>query len=295
MMEDYFNQEYDRKMKDARPDLGFQVGVTPELTETPRCANDPSCLNIIEKLDNDNKPHPIQGTDPKWRFFWRIGDRPTETKFTELNATPVIPEGFSNWEEVMNRWGYLMMHSVTTVAEMTAIGLGLNASDFVNLTKNGPHLLAPTGSDLNKYKDLGTVFAGFHYDLNFLTIHGKSRYPGLNVWTREGKKISVRVPDGCLLVQAGKQLEWVTGGEIQAGYHEVVVTDATLKSVEQAKATGRPIWRISSTLFFHIASDNIIEPIGPFANEESKKKYPSTYAGDYVSSELEFITLSKKK
>ena len=48
----------------------------------------------------------------------------------------------------------------------------------------GPHLLAPTASDLLKY-DEGTAFASFHYDLNFITIHGKSRYPGLYLWTRD--------------------------------------------------------------------------------------------------------------
>lgn len=47
----------------------------------------------------------------------------------------------------------------------------------------------------------GTILAGFHYDLNFLTIHGKSRFPGLYIWTREGKKTQVVVPDGCLLIQ----------------------------------------------------------------------------------------------
>ena len=49
----------------------------------------------------------------------------------------------------------------------------------------GEHKLAPTGSDLNKF-DVGTVFAGYHYDFNFLTIHGKSRYPGLFAWLRTG-------------------------------------------------------------------------------------------------------------
>lgn len=27
--------------------------------------------------------------------------------------------------------------------------------------------------------------------------------------------------DGCLLLQAGKQMEWLTGGHVQAGMHEV--------------------------------------------------------------------------
>ena len=92
-----------------------------------------------------------------------------------------------------------MIDGVFTVAEMTAIGLDLEANTFTQLMNGGEHLLAPTGSDLLRY-DVGTVFAGFHYDLNFLTIHGKSRYPGLFIWLRSGEKISVAVPDGHLLV-----------------------------------------------------------------------------------------------
>jgi len=66
--------------------------------------------------------------------------------------------------------------------------------------------LAPTGSDLQKYGQEGTVFAGYHYDLNFLTIHGRSRFPGLNIWLRNGQKVEVKVPIGCLLIQTGKQV-----------------------------------------------------------------------------------------
>lgn len=29
--------------------------------------------------------------DVKWRFMWRVGPRPAETKYAELNADPVIP------------------------------------------------------------------------------------------------------------------------------------------------------------------------------------------------------------
>jgi len=39
----------------------------------------------------------------------------------------------------------------------------------------------------------------------------------------------VRIPPGNnLLVQAGKQLEHLSGGLIKAGYHEVVVNDNTV-------------------------------------------------------------------
>lgn len=51
---------------------------------------------------------------------------------------------------------------------MTAIGLGLDKDKFTNAGLYGPHLLAPTASDLQKYGRKDTILAGFHSDLNFL-------------------------------------------------------------------------------------------------------------------------------
>ena len=101
---------------------------------------------------------------------------------------------------------------------------------FVHIVSR-PHLLAPTASDLVKYNEKDTILAGFHTDLNFLTIHGRSRYPGLHIWARNtGKRLLVQFPPTgrYLLVQAGKQLEHLSGGLIKAGYHEVVVNEPTL-------------------------------------------------------------------
>ena len=82
---------------------------------------------------------------------------------------------------------------------MAAVGMGLDKDTFSDRMNKGCHLLAPTASDLQKY-DVGTAFAGFHYDLNFITIHGKSRYPGLFVWLRDWTKMACKIPDGCLLL-----------------------------------------------------------------------------------------------
>lgn len=30
--------------------------------------------------------------DPKWRFFWRVGERPECGEFSELNVEPVVPQ-----------------------------------------------------------------------------------------------------------------------------------------------------------------------------------------------------------
>ncbi|RSL93234.1 hypothetical protein CEP52_013362 [Fusarium oligoseptatum] len=127
----------------------------------------------------------------------------------------------------MNQWGTSMKNAVSKLAEMTAVGLDLPAEFFSDAGRYGPHLLAPTASDLEKYGEKDTILAGFHTDLNFLTIHGRSRYPGLHIWARNtGNRIPVKIPPGnYLLVQAGKQIEHITGGLIKAGYHEVVVNE----------------------------------------------------------------------
>jgi isopenicillin N synthase-like dioxygenase len=131
----------------------------------------------------------------------------------------------------------------------------------------------------------------FHYDLNFLTIHGRSRFPGLHVWLADGRRIPVRIPQGCLLLQAGKQMEWLTGGTVQAGYHEVVVSADTLAAADQARAEGRPAWRVSSTVFSQIASDVLLQPLGRFAAPGALAEYPPTPAGRQVAAELEMINL----
>lgn len=279
MMESYFAGS--DGVVDARPEQHFQVGVTPAYTERAR----PHC-ELAKRLaaDCDCPPRP----DAKWRFFWRVGTRPQTTAFEELNAPPVVPQGFPDWEVTMDTWGKALVACGTTVAQMCATGFGLPADAFTSLMHCGPHLLAPTGSDLASL-DRGTVLAAFHYDLNFVTVHGKCRYPGLRIWSRDGEAIAPAIPEGCLLVQAGKQLEWLTGGHVLAGFHEVL---ATPKAVDKAATGASSPWRVSSTCFAHIASDNTLEPLGHFATDAALERFPPIKAGDQVKAELEAIALA---
>lgn len=48
----------------------------------------------------------------------------------------------------MNKWGNMMVDATFTAAEMAAIGMGLDKDTFTSKMTGGPHLLAPTGSDL---------------------------------------------------------------------------------------------------------------------------------------------------
>eukprot|EP00172_Hildenbrandia_rubra_P002508 Plantae.Rhodophyta-Hildenbrandia_rubra.ctg3386.p1 GENE.Plantae.Rhodophyta-Hildenbrandia_rubra.ctg3386~~Plantae.Rhodophyta-Hildenbrandia_rubra.ctg3386.p1 ORF type:complete len:400 (-),score=83.74 Plantae.Rhodophyta-Hildenbrandia_rubra.ctg3386:271-1470(-) len=287
-MEQYFAQPDEEKLKDVRADKGYQIGATPAGIERAR-----DNTEEIEKLKNGEKP---EGTlkqnagfrkgDPKWRFFWRVGeDGPAKDE-------QVVPENFDSWAEVMDEWGLKLIASLKLVVLMLEKGLGMKEGLLWEKFKGGPHLLAPTGCDLTKYgnkESIGVAMARFHYDLNALTIHGKSRYPGLYIWTKSGKRLKCKVPVGCLLVQAGVQIEHLTGGTIRRGFHEVVVREDTVAAAMRAEEKNAILWRISSTLFGHIRSEASLAPL--LAGADSKK-YPDIKAKDQVAAELKAINLT---
>jgi len=229
--------------------------------------------------------------DLKWRYAFRIGEDPnTGTRLTQPN---VYPQDFPEFKTNMDNWGNCMVTSIFDLGTMLANGYGLEKDYFTSMMQDASHYLAPTGSDLSKHNELHQVLAHFHYDFSFITIHGKSRFPGLYVWLRDGTRVAVKVPDGCLLLQAAKQLEWVTGGKIFAGLHEVVVSEETIKAIEKAKLENRSLWRISSTMFASVRYDYELKPQGIFANEESLKKYPATIALQQCEDEFRAIDLLK--
>ncbi|GJJ13360.1 hypothetical protein Clacol_007612 [Clathrus columnatus] len=313
LLEDYFAQPIELLEQDVHPELHYQIGATLENTEKPKCAVHEPCLNVIKRLEPSERPLDISGhnTDPKSRFFWRMTiPPPYETAFPSINSPNVVPKAFKGrWEDVLGKWGSTMKQAVNDLARMTAVGLGLEQTFFSEAAKYGPHILAPTASNLEKHGKKNTILAGFHTDLNFLTIHGRSRYPGLNIWARNtGKRIPVVFPkEGkFLLVQAGKQLEHITGGLIKAGYHEVVVNDATLAAMARRAEShpDRPQIRISSTFFYHLSSDYDLIPITRLTEkaaehdsgqllgfDEERTIYEPIKVGQQVQNELKHIAL----
>lgn len=296
LMKRYYAQEHERKAEDARPKIFYQVGVTPEGIETAKCAKDPKCLKEIDNMPEHHRPLKPQKADPKWRFFWRVGPRPEDSKFPDLNAAPVVPAAFEDeWAGTCDGWGNKTLGALQATAEMLALGFGLERETFADLMHNGPHLLAPTGSDLSQHGAVDTIFAGYHNDLNFLTIHGKSNFPGLRIWLRDGTRKTVTVPDGCLLLQAGQQFEYVTGGHVKAGMHEVIVTPKTRDSLEKRRQEAggelpaKDYWRVSTTMFGTLCHDATLKPLGKFASLPTAKDYPPILGGDQVAKALKEI------
>ena len=73
----------------------------------------------------------------------------------------------------------------------------------------------------------------------------------------------------------------------------MVINKATVDKISAREAEGKSLWRVSSTLFGHIQSDQILEPLPPFDTAAAKKAYPSMYTGEQVAAELANINLDQ--
>lgn len=120
LVEDYFAQPLQELRKDERPEISYQVGVTLENTEKPKCAVHQPCLDIIARLDPAERPLDISGhhPDPKCRFFWKMGTPPPyETQYPVLNAPNVVPQApvfRDTWRHTMEKWGKSMKDAYGT-------------------------------------------------------------------------------------------------------------------------------------------------------------------------------------
>ena len=128
-MEEYFSSRgkmlyAGQELEEAKPECHYQVGVCPKEQEIAR-NHEARMLGY----DDENKPmSPLEPVyDAKWRFMWKIGERP---KNASDDFPQVIPSDFPDWEEKMNTWGHKLLDAVHQVAEMAAIGMGLEQSAF---------------------------------------------------------------------------------------------------------------------------------------------------------------------
>jgi hypothetical protein len=77
----------------------------------------------------------------------------------------------------------------------------------------------------------------------------------------------------------------------ECGCLQVVCTEATMAAMDEARRKGRSLWRVSSTVFAHIASDEELAPLGHFRLNQGSEAYPPIFAGEQVARELERIGL----
>lgn len=254
LLRTYFNQPRNALLPDVHPEFHHQVGLSLEYAEGWRH----SLLERATGLPAEHQPHippKNYAGDPKLRFFIRLGEARALTTDDPLNQPPVIPHAFrQRWHSVTNSWGQKLLTTGGTVLKMLEDVLALKPGTLESLTVGAPHLLGPNAANLDTLNTPGTIINAYHYDLNALSIHGPANYPGLRIWLRDNTSLLVKMPPGHILIQVGQQLEWITGGLLTAGMHEVVVTKEALAARQKSDNP----WRISSPCFMHFASENTL-------------------------------------
>ena len=78
---------------------------------------------------------------------------------------------------------------------------------------------------------------------------------------------------------------------VTRGTLQVVVAPETVTAIARATEAGKSLWRVSSTLFYGINSDQSLAPVGHFATADGAEAYPHIEAGEQVRQELEHIKL----
>lgn len=287
MMDQFWKLPEEKKLEYVRAETMHQMGYTPPRTERPGRSQER--IEIVNKMAPWNRPYSnmdpraLNLGDSKVRWFHAPVYRESSLQYAWFNRMDnQAPEGFPQWLALSDLWGQMLHATAMTILEMAALGWGSEDPKlFTRMLHLGPHLLAPTGSDLIKHGTPKEVLAGFHNDTGCLTVHGKATHPGLRAWTRDSRVFDVKVPQGCVLAQAGRQFEWLTGGRALRGFHEVVVADQKQlqDEIAEAKRLGRQLFRTATPMFLHVQSDKTVEPIGPFVTEQSRAKYEPFVSG----------------
>ncbi|CAD8121029.1 unnamed protein product [Paramecium sonneborni] len=257
LMETYFDKrsrelEQNGKVNDCFPQYKYQVGLGYENIGKPNYDKESLKYMIDQPIIIDR--------DPKWKYFWPY-------RYDGLYNPPKwIPQDFKNFESIMNNWQFQLLRTTEQVLEILSLAFEEEKEFFYNNMNKATHLLSPIGCDLQKHQ-INTRFSGYHYDLNFITVHTKSRFPGLFVWLPNGKRVELRIPEKTILFQPGKLFEFMTGGIYKAGYHEALLTEEAKK--ESIKLNKK--WRVTSTIFIMLNDNTILQPMNYFKNLNIQK------------------------
>lgn len=290
MLQRYFGQDPSVITRDVRTFPDRVVGVAMMYQEHAR-NHSPQIAAMPEHYRPYTTEDDRRRGDPKYRYHWRAihptvrAQLNSTPEFTSLLEDQLVPDGFSEWAEVMDQRSNALITTIFDATRMVAMGLELDAETFVDTMTCGTNLFAPTGSDLSAVNP-GDVLAAYHYDFGQWTGHDSASHDGLIAWTRDGRPFKVRVPPGCVLIQCGKEAEILTGGYLTAGFHEVVAMPTAVEKARGDVTTGTSPIRVAGPLFAQSGKGVVLSPRGRFATPEALAAYPPILSEQHQSDEI---------
>ena len=276
MVRRYFEQDDDVLVRDVRTGVDRAIGVNLSGQEEPR-----RWTEVLASYPAARRPYTAY-LNERWaanaqaRFHWAAAlpeelRKMTAARRAQILGDQLVPDGFPNWMRVMNASAVQQHRTAITVAEMLEVGLELERGSLSNGLRAGNSLFAPTACELRGL-ELGDVIAPYHFDLGRLTVHFVASFAALICWTRERMPFQPVVPGSGFFIQAGMELEVLTGGHIRTGFHEVVILDQTLKQIAAAIGAGASTTRVGTPLFAQ-GGDDVLHPLGRFRTNATRAVY----------------------
>ncbi len=248
-----FDLSEDIKKKYARPDIHYQRGWLPYYSETGA-----EC----RKAGADEKGLP----DAKEGWFTgsptMSPQHPLVERFPAAYPANVWPSEAPEFRDANEELYERLFTYGRGLLRVLAVYLEQPEDYFEQMVIDSPTVLRAIHYLRVAPEEVGnTVWACKHTDINLITVLPGSTRKGLWIKRRDGQWIPGTAPEGCVIVQVGDMLQYVTGGHFLSAWHEVRAPD---HSTEKG--------RISAALFIHARSDFLFEP---FVDESQKEEYPA--------------------
>ena len=164
-----------------------------------------------------------------------------------------------------------------------ALGLGLDERFFDSYVKGGDNTLRllhypPVKREVFE-RNKGQVRAGAHTDYGSITLLFQDTRGGLQVQTETGEWADVPPIEGTAVVNAGDLLARWSNERIRSTRHRVVEPPFKGEGDEYPA-------RYSIPYFCNPDNERFIEALPGTFGDESEKKYPGVYSGEYLVQRL---------
>ncbi|WP_375381006.1 isopenicillin N synthase family dioxygenase [uncultured Sphingomonas sp.] len=216
--------------------------------------------------------------------FWHVGrELPTGHRFATAmapNIWPDRPEGFRDtFVELFAAFDTAGDKLLSAIARY----LKLAPDWFDRAVADGNSVLR-----LLHYPpipaDAEGVRAGAHEDINLITLLLGAEEAGLELLDRDGRWLSIKPPEGALVVNVGDMLQRLTNHVLPSTTHRVVNPPPERRSRS----------RYSMPFFLHPAPDFLIETLPGCVTTANPDRYPTPItAHDYLHERLVEIGLVK--
>ena len=126
----------------------------------------------------------------------------------------------------------------------------------------------------------GSIRAGAHEDINFITLLVGATEPGLELLQRDGTWLAIQAAHDEIIVDSGDMIQNVTNGRLKSTTHRVV----------RPAGSRQDVARFSMPCFIHPRGEVDLTPrTACVASSGGVSRYPSIRAGAYLAQRLKEI------